>query len=80
MIEYPKAKVCAAHVAPIAISRSLESKKFHDIVGYYNRFDIFELEVTRKRLTPISFPGTVTKALFSHHRQGQSRTDRPWLA
>ena len=39
----------------IDLSQCVEPKQFHDIVGYYNRFDVFELKVTRKRLTPISF-------------------------
>ena len=39
----------------IDISRCVEPKQFHDIVGYYNRFDIFDLKVTRKRLAPIEF-------------------------
>ncbi len=39
----------------IDISHCVEPKQFHDIVGYYNRFDVFELNVTRNRLTPIAF-------------------------
>jgi nitrilase len=39
----------------IDISQCVEPKQFHDVVGYYNRFDIFNLTVTRKRLSPISF-------------------------
>ena len=39
----------------IDISQCVEPKQFHDIVGYYNRFDVFELKVTRKRLAPIEF-------------------------
>jgi nitrilase len=39
----------------IDISRCVEPKQFHDIVGYYNRFDVFDLKVTRKRLAPIEF-------------------------
>jgi nitrilase len=39
----------------IDISRCVEPKQFHDIVGYYNRFDVFNLKVTRKRLAPIEF-------------------------
>ena len=27
----------------IDISQCVEPKQFHDIVGYYNRFDVFEL-------------------------------------
>jgi nitrilase len=37
----------------IDILQCVEPKQFHDIVGYYNRFDVFELKVTRKRLAPI---------------------------
>jgi nitrilase len=32
-------------VAEIDIARSIEYKMIHDIVGYYNRFDIFRLEI-----------------------------------
>lgn len=39
----------------IDISQCVEPKQFHDVVGYYNRFDIFDLRVMRKRLTPITF-------------------------
>jgi nitrilase len=39
----------------IDIAQCVEPKQFHDVVGYYNRFDIFELNVTRKRLQPAAF-------------------------
>ncbi len=39
----------------IDISQCVEPKQFHDIVGYYNRFDVFELNVTRTRLAPVAF-------------------------
>lgn len=39
----------------IDINQCVEPKQFHDVVGYYNRFDIFELKVNRARLTPIRF-------------------------
>ncbi|HEX7027153.1 MAG TPA: carbon-nitrogen hydrolase family protein [Gammaproteobacteria bacterium] len=39
----------------IDINHCVEPKQFHDVVGYYNRFDIFELKVNRTRLRPISF-------------------------
>lgn len=38
----------------IDIAQCVEPKQFHDVVGYYNRFDVFDLNVTRKRLTPIT--------------------------
>lgn len=39
----------------IDVAQCVEPKQFHDVVGYYNRFDVFDLRVTRKRLTPITF-------------------------
>ena len=39
----------------IDIAHCVEPKQFHDVVGYYNRFDVFDLTVNRKRLAPISF-------------------------
>jgi aliphatic nitrilase len=39
----------------IDIAQCVEPKQFHDVVGYYNRFDIFDLKVTRQRLVPIRF-------------------------
>lgn len=33
----------------------VEPKQFHDVVGYYNRFDVFDLRVTRRRHEPIHF-------------------------
>jgi nitrilase len=41
--------------AEIDLNRCVEPKQFHDVVGYYNRFDIFELSVNRTRLTPARF-------------------------
>jgi aliphatic nitrilase len=37
------------------VALCVEPKQFHDVVGYYNRFDVFDLKVTRKRLNPIEF-------------------------
>ena len=39
----------------IDINQCVEPKQFHDVVGYYNRFDIFDLKVNRKRLRPATF-------------------------
>ena len=39
----------------IDISQCVEPKQFHDVVGYYNRFDVFQLSVNRTRLKPIAF-------------------------
>ena len=39
----------------IDISECVEPKQFHDVVGYYNRFDIFKLTVDRSANRPINF-------------------------
>ena len=39
-------------VAEIDLSLSIEQKQFHDIVGYYNRFDIFRLAVDQRANRP----------------------------
>src|SRR5256885_8199216 len=39
----------------IDIAQCVEPKQFHDIVGYYNRFDVFDLKVDRTRRVPIRF-------------------------
>jgi nitrilase len=38
----------------IDIAQCVEPKQFHDVAGYYNRFDVFDLTVNRRRLVPIS--------------------------
>ena len=42
-------------VAEIDIALSIEQKMAHDIVGYYNRFDIFRLEVDPTPNRPVWF-------------------------
>lgn len=47
--------------AEFDLQRCVEPKQFHDVVGYYNRFDVFDLTISRKRLTParfVDFPET----------------------
>jgi nitrilase len=39
--------------AVMDLARCVEPKQFHDVVGYYNRYDIFELSVNRTRQEPI---------------------------
>jgi aliphatic nitrilase len=39
----------------IDLAECVEPKQFHDVVGYYNRFDIFKLHVNRTRTVPATF-------------------------
>jgi hypothetical protein len=41
--------------ADIDLARSVEPKQFHDVVGSYNRFDIFALTVNRSARPPARF-------------------------
>ena len=47
----------------IDISRCVEPKQFHDVVGYYNRFDVFNLTVNRRRLVPAEFRDDVAPGI-----------------
>jgi nitrilase len=41
--------------ADIDIGRCVEPKQFHDVVGYYNRYDVFDFTVRRARQQPAVF-------------------------
>lgn len=41
--------------ADIDLQQCVVPKQFQDVVGYYNRFDIFELKVNRRPLSPAQF-------------------------
>jgi nitrilase len=36
------------------VALSIEQKQFHDLVGYYNRFDLFRLTVDQRAHCPIT--------------------------
>jgi predicted amidohydrolase len=40
--------------AEIDLEREIELKQFHDIVGHYNRFDVFNLRLNRRQISPLS--------------------------
>jgi nitrilase len=48
--------------ADIDTALSVEPKQFHDVVGYYNRFDIFEFRVDRSKREPAHFNEGAQKA------------------
>lgn len=41
--------------AEIDTALSVEPKQFHDVVGYYNRFDIFDFRIDRSKREPATF-------------------------
>lgn len=45
-------------IETIDLEECIVPKQFHDIAGYYNRFDIFSLNVNRQSLTPAEFHNT----------------------
>jgi predicted amidohydrolase len=42
-------------VAEVDAERCIEPKQYQDIIGHYNRFDIFDLRVNRRTLVPARF-------------------------
>jgi aliphatic nitrilase len=51
--------------AEIDLAQSVEPKQFHDVVGSYNRFDIFRLSVDRSPRRPATFlDGAVESAVL----------------
>jgi nitrilase len=54
--------------ADIDLNSCIEPKQYHDILGHYNRFDIFNLEVNRAPLEPI------------HFREAKPRAEPPRVA
>ncbi|GGF59061.1 aliphatic nitrilase [Azorhizobium oxalatiphilum] len=41
--------------AELDLNLCIEPKQFHDVVGYYNRYDVFDLKVRRQRQEPAAF-------------------------
>ncbi len=60
--------------AEIDIARCVEPKQFHDVVGYYNRFDIFRLAVDRTPRDPATFLETESERLTPRDRLEGAKT------
>ncbi|KAL4758124.1 uncharacterized protein BDW70DRAFT_162896 [Aspergillus foveolatus] len=43
--------------ADFELNRCVEGKQYHDVVGGYQRLDVFQLQVNRKRADPVVFKG-----------------------
>ncbi len=46
--------------ADIDLAKCIEPKRFHDVAAGYNRFDIYDLKVNRRRAVPITFDTDTT--------------------
>jgi aliphatic nitrilase len=47
--------------AEIDLTKCIQPKQMHDIVGHYNRFDIFDLRVNKRPLRPVDIAGAGTE-------------------
>ncbi|MCA1501518.1 MULTISPECIES: carbon-nitrogen hydrolase family protein [unclassified Bradyrhizobium] len=56
--------------ADIDLDRCIQPKQMHDIVGHYNRFDIFDLRVNRRPQTPLGL--TEAEAVAGQEQAGFS--------
>jgi nitrilase len=41
--------------ADIDLNRCIQPKQMHDIVGHYNRFDVFDLKINRRSHAPLGY-------------------------
>ncbi|RFU35729.1 hypothetical protein B7463_g579, partial [Scytalidium lignicola] len=52
--------------ADLDVSETVEGKQFQDVVGGYQRFDVFQMKVDRSRQTPITFTNHFSDAEAGH--------------
>lgn len=62
LISKPLIDVEGIAYAEIDLERCIEPKQLQDIIGNYNRFDIFQLHVDRRPRTPLSLQGSDNQA------------------
>ncbi len=60
--------------ADIDLAECVEPKQFHDVVGCYNRFDIFKLTVNRTANRPITFEASTDR--IDEHTWWTTRSGR----
>ena len=63
--------------ADIDIGLCVEPKQFHDVVGYYNRYDVFEFTVRRQRQRPAAFIDAATSETAKEPAECPSRIEVP---
>jgi aliphatic nitrilase len=57
--------------ADIDLARCIEPKQMHDIIGHYNRFDIFDLSINRKPIRAVRFVGEGESQALSNEGQSE---------
>lgn len=62
------------HYADLDLNRCVEGKQYHDVVGGYQRFDVFSLMVNRQRYEPATF---VDNGLETTHSRGDVQKGHP---
>ena len=59
IISEPLIDVEGITYADIDLTQCIAPKQYHDIIGHYNRFDIFSLQINRSTQSPLSYIGEV---------------------
>jgi nitrilase len=62
--------------ADIDLAACVEPKQVHDIVGYYNRFDVFKLTVDRSAHRPISFEAADVERMAEPDERTDAESER----
>lgn len=64
-------------IAEIDLQDCVVPKQFHDLSGYYNRFDIFNFKVDRTRRPPAEYSGTDTPYMYPYEtiKKFKTRSD-----
>lgn len=70
--------------ADIDLAKCIQPKQMHDIVGHYNRFDVFNLTLNQSKQSPMSYstseqkesqsalqPDEVNEAITIHNKKGE---------
>ncbi|MFF1632171.1 carbon-nitrogen hydrolase family protein, partial [Streptomyces sp. NPDC058272] len=53
--------------AEIDLTKCIQPKQMHDIVGHYNRFDVFQLHVDNTPRSPVTFTADPMREPAAHH-------------
>ncbi|ABM40154.1 carbon-nitrogen hydrolase family protein [Polaromonas naphthalenivorans] len=61
IISDPLVDVEGITYADIDLAECIAPKQYHDILGHYNRFDIFSLQINRTEQSPIRYIGDATE-------------------